>query len=133
MANLLQKATVTALVTVRFSFDDESTVNSQDELAVARLEAATRVEAVHPRARNVVGYSYGGLGMPASVKATAAEFVGNTKIAGWRRPVFQGLSSWTFSPRKFMKNPHCRAGWRRAAFQALRLFGAHLNGMSTSA
>ena len=35
-----------SFVTVRFSFDGEPTVNSQGELAVARLEAAPRVEAV---------------------------------------------------------------------------------------
>jgi hypothetical protein len=39
-------APVTAFVTVGISFDDEPTVNSQDELTVARFEAATRVEAV---------------------------------------------------------------------------------------
>ncbi|MGD1103459.1 MAG: hypothetical protein ABSA59_15520 [Terriglobia bacterium] len=35
MRGFKRAATVSALVTVGFSFDDEPTVNSQDELAVA--------------------------------------------------------------------------------------------------
>ena len=55
-------ATVSTLVTVGFSFDDEPTVNSQDELAgwrragfqALRLSVRSRPSAVDPRNRSVL-------------------------------------------------------------------------------
>jgi hypothetical protein len=58
-----------------FSFDDEPTVNSQDELTVA---------------------THSGRSLFFSYSDQHAE-------AGWRRPAFQGLSPWAFGPRKLMK------------------------------
>ena len=49
--SIMRKTTVSGLVTMDSSFDDKPTVNSQDELAVARFEAAAWVEALASASR----------------------------------------------------------------------------------